>query len=426
MSTVISVENVSKLYYIGRSSSDSGNNHPTLRESLGSFLKQPLKSLKRTTEVQVEELWALQDINFTVEQGEIVGIVGRNGAGKSTLLKILSRITQPTSGRIELHGRVGSLIEVGTGFHPELTGRENVFLNGAILGMKRREILDKFDEIVSFAELERFIDTPVKYYSSGMYMRLAFAVAAHLEPEILIVDEVLSVGDAAFQKKCLGKMEQVASGGRTVLYVSHALATVQRLCTSAILLTNGKIETQGPTEAVTSCYLDQTNEAGTKLYWEREVPATSPAYFERVYLADESDQPVNYVSTASTLRVVLEFVLTKSFNQLQLGIGLLDDAGGQIFGSVPEDSYLESPKAAGRYQAVMQFPPEILLGKTYGLKAMLYVPTPEMFDCVNSLRFEVQETASLGNNVQGGRAGFLAVRCDWHVQAIGDARVASL
>jgi lipopolysaccharide transport system ATP-binding protein len=202
--------------------------------------------------------WALRDVSFTVPRGEVVGIIGRNGAGKSTLLKILSRITEPTEGLVELSGRVGSLLEVGTGFHPELTGRENIFLNGAILGMKRAEIAAKFDDIVCFAELEKFIDTPVKHYSSGMYMRLAFAVAAHLEPEILIVDEVLAVGDAQFQKKCLGKMGEVARGGRTVLFVSHDMGAVQSLCGFAVQLRAGRVVEQGPTAAVINAYLQET------------------------------------------------------------------------------------------------------------------------------------------------------------------------
>jgi len=202
-----------------------------------------------------EEFWAIRGINFEIRRGEVVGIIGRNGAGKSTLLKILSRITEPTEGRVEIRGRVASLLEVGTGFHPDLTGRENVFLNGAVLGMSRAEIRRKFDEIVAFADVERFIDTPVKRYSSGMYVRLAFAVAAHLEPEILIVDEVLAVGDAEFQRKCLGKMHDVAGLGRTVLFVSHNMAAVEQLCSYAVLLVSGRIESSGQVRSVISEYL---------------------------------------------------------------------------------------------------------------------------------------------------------------------------
>jgi lipopolysaccharide transport system ATP-binding protein len=226
----------------------------TLREALVERLRNPLKRASKET------FWALKDVSFDVHRGDVIGIVGRNGAGKSTLLKILSRITQPTVGRIDMFGRVGSLLEVGTGFHPELTGRENIFLNGAILGMKRGEIRKQFDAIVDFAGVEQFLETPVKRYSSGMYVRLAFAVAAHLEPEILIVDEVLAVGDAEFQKKCLGKMADVATGGRTILFVSHNMGAVQMLCRTGVLLRRGHVASVGPVETVVGSYLSHLRE----------------------------------------------------------------------------------------------------------------------------------------------------------------------
>src|ERR1700677_3494293 len=247
--SAIIVDNLSKRYLIGHRQYQYGSPHyqyTALRDlvgrSIGNFVRKAADVARGRPVVQgdeIEEFWALKDVSFEVKQGEVLGIIGRNGAGKSTLLKILSRITEPTKGRVTLRGRVASLLEVGTGFHPELTGRENLFLNGAILGMTRREVRRKFDEIAAFAEVERFLDTPVKRYSSGMYMRLAFAVAAHMEPEILLVDEVLAVGDAAFQKKCLKKMGEVARGGRTVLFVSHNLAAVQSLCPVAIHLRGG-------------------------------------------------------------------------------------------------------------------------------------------------------------------------------------------
>jgi len=244
---IIRVENLGKKYVIGHRA-EAG----TLRDRLAGIF-HPRSAGRRTSS---EEFWALRDLSFEVNRGEVVGIIGRNGAGKSTLLKILSRITEPTTGRITLEGRVASLLEVGTGFHPELTGRENIFLNGAILGMSRAEIRKKFDEIVAFAEIERFLDTPVKRYSSGMYVRLAFAVAAHLDPEILIVDEVLAVGDAEFQKKCLGKMQNVAQGeGRTVLFVSHQMAAVQNLCRRCIHLREGRLAEDGPAGQVIETYL---------------------------------------------------------------------------------------------------------------------------------------------------------------------------
>ena len=246
----IRVENLSKEYHLGRAQAQ----HDTLRDALvASVRRLGRRPSRRDSDDDI--LWALKDVSFEVQRGEVVGIIGRNGAGKSTLLKILSQITVPTRGRAELHGRVGSLLEVGTGFHPELTGRENIYLNGAILGMRRQEIARRFDEIVAFAEIERFLDTPVKRYSSGMYVRLAFAVAAHLEPEILLVDEVLAVGDAAFQKKCLGKMGEVATQGRTVLFVSHQLSMIQTLCETAILLREGHLYHQGPSSDVISNYL---------------------------------------------------------------------------------------------------------------------------------------------------------------------------
>jgi lipopolysaccharide transport system ATP-binding protein len=251
---------VAKRYRLG-----TMERYPTLREVLAA----PFRRSRATPAPPRagETLWALRDVAFEVQPGEVLGIIGRNGAGKSTLLKILSRITEPTAGVIELRGRVGSLLEVGTGFHPELTGRENVFLNGAILGMRRAEIARQFDAIIAFAETERFVDTPVKYYSSGMYMRLAFAVAAHLEPEILIVDEVLAVGDAAFQRKCLGRMDQVAYGGRTVLFVSHNLDAIRRLCRRTLLLHQGTVEALGPTPDVLARYLARAERVGGPDDW---------------------------------------------------------------------------------------------------------------------------------------------------------------
>lgn len=261
MPPAIKVENLSKSYLVGHNSSQ-GEKYTALRD----VVSRNVRNLARKTRDmltgrqivqgdEVEEFWALRDINFEIQQGDRVGIIGRNGAGKSTLLKILSRITEPTRGRVTIHGRVASLLEVGTGFHPELTGRENIYLNGAILGMSRKEIQRKFDEIVDFAEVEKFLDTPVKRYSSGMYVRLAFAVAAHLEPEILVVDEVLAVGDAQFQKKCLGKMNEIGKTGRTVLFVSHNLGAIETLCSSSVYLKQGEIIDAGSTTAVVEHYI---------------------------------------------------------------------------------------------------------------------------------------------------------------------------
>src|SRR6202040_566894 len=266
---IITVENLSKKYLVGhQSGSQSRSNNTALRDVIG---RETRNVARKTVDVvrgrqivqgdEVEEFWALKDISFEVKRGEVLGIIGRNGAGKSTLLKILSRITEPTRGRVTLRGRVASLLEVGTGFHPELTGRENVFLNGAILGMSRVEIKKRFDEIVAFAEVEKFLDTPVKRYSSGMYVRLAFAVAAHLEPEILIVDEVLAVGDAEFQKKCLGKMRDVATGGRTVLFVSHNMQAVSVLCNRGMFLRAGSLEYTGSMKEAIDMYIASFSKA---------------------------------------------------------------------------------------------------------------------------------------------------------------------
>jgi homopolymeric O-antigen transport system ATP-binding protein len=260
---IVRVDSVSKQYRIG----SGGPAYQTLRESLTSVFRNPFR---RNSKGVNETIWALKDVSFEVAPGEVVGLIGRNGAGKSTLLKVLSRITEPTTGRVELFGRVGSLLEVGTGFHPELTARENIYLNGAILGMRHEEIKRKFDEIVAFAEVEKFIDTPVKHFSSGMYVRLAFAVAAHLEPEILIVDEVLAVGDAPFQKKCLGKMGDVARAGRTVLFVSHNLTAVTALCSRGIILKNGRTVFDGHSADAVSTYVEEMRTTASSVTFDHD------------------------------------------------------------------------------------------------------------------------------------------------------------
>jgi lipopolysaccharide transport system ATP-binding protein len=284
----IQVENLSKKYIIGLAQ----QRHDTLRDQLVDLISSPFKKRKKNGDVGV--FWALRDVSFEVMQGEVLGIIGRNGAGKSTLLKLLSRITEPTSGRAVINGRVGSLLEVGTGFHPELTGRENVFLNGAILGMHRSEISRKFDEIVAFADIDQFLDTPVKRYSSGMYVRLAFAVAAHLEPEILLVDEVLAVGDIEFQKKCLGKMDDVAKLGRTVLFVSHNMNAIQRLCSQTIFIDKGELVEKGPTRDVVSGYISSnfySTAPKEKISLEDAVRVgTGEAYFDSISYESPSEE----------------------------------------------------------------------------------------------------------------------------------------
>lgn len=276
MSVAISVQSVSKRYRIR--TTDRTAMYRTLRDDLANLAGAPMRLLTRRSLSPREDFWALKDVSFDVQPGDVVGIIGRNGAGKSTLLKILSRITRPTEGCVRLRGRVASLLEVGTGFHPELTGRENIFLSGAVLGMKHVEIRRRFDEIVAFAEVERFLDTPVKHYSSGMYVRLGFAVAAHLESEILIIDEVLAVGDAIFQKKCLGKMEDVASGGRTVLFVSHNMTAVKSLCQTALLIDAGQLKGCGAARTVADDYLQTAiHDANLSRTWQLEnAPGSGP------------------------------------------------------------------------------------------------------------------------------------------------------
>src|ERR1035437_6336284 len=266
----ISVEGLGKRYQIGRHQDPYGR----LTESLWKALRSPIDLVRRKHRETGEWIWALRDVSFEVRQGDVVGVIGRNGSGKTTLLKVLSRITEPTTGSAELHGRVGSLLEVGTGFHQELTGRENVFMSGAVLGMRRSEIVRKFDEIVEFAGIDQFLDTPVKRYSSGMQVRLGFAVAAHLDPEILFVDEVLAVGDAEFQKKCLGKMSELGQGGRTILFVSHSIPAMLRLCEQAILLDHGRVVTAGPTHAVVRAYLESDLGRTSERSWD--APSTAP------------------------------------------------------------------------------------------------------------------------------------------------------
>jgi lipopolysaccharide transport system ATP-binding protein len=299
----IRVENLSKQYRIGKR-----ERYRTLRDTLTDAAVAPFHRLRSTflrsnlpLSKSDDTIWALKDVSFEVRRGEVVGIIGRNGAGKSTLLKILSRITEPTEGQAEIHGRVGSLLEVGTGFHPELTGRENVYLNGAILGMRRGEIERKFDEIVAFAEVEKFLDTPVKHYSSGMHMRLAFAVAAHLEPEILLVDEVLAVGDAMFQKKCLGKMEEVAKEGRTVLFVSHSMESIKALCHRAIEIKNGAVNNDGKAADVVNGYLFELN-AG-----EASSEARVGKYIKRFAVLDHLKSAAHSIGAGESATFLIEY-----------------------------------------------------------------------------------------------------------------------
>lgn len=364
MQSIIRVQDLSKLYYLGRSAAA----YSTFREAVMDMARLPLRYLRRAGEPQ--SIWALKDVSFEIEAGDVVGIIGRNGAGKSTLLKVLSRITEPTTGRVELYGRIASLLEVGTGFHPELTGRENIYLNGSILGMSRKEIAAKFDEIVAFAEVEKFIDTPVKRYSSGMYVRLAFAVAAHLEPEILIVDEVLAVGDAAFQKKCLGRMRDVASAGRTVLFVSHNMAAVSALCTKAMVLWEGMVEYPlgGVDEAVQK-YLTQVHKITKTTLAERtDRQGNGKVRIQDFASFDRNGNEVEYIASGQEVNFRVYYSSTQdNIDGVTVAIGITSDTGafvsmlsnqiaGEIFQSIGRDGYFtckirKLPLAPGSYTA---------------------------------------------------------------------------
>jgi len=356
MSMVISVENLSKKYIIGHQKQER---YTTLRDVLANGAKRLTNKLAHPFAAQAndtthEEFWALREVSFEIQQGDRVGIIGRNGAGKSTLLKILSRITEPTSGRISIKGRVASLLEVGTGFHPELTGRENIFLNGAILGMSKAEIRKKFDEIVAFAEVEKFLDTPVKRYSSGMYVRLAFAVAAHLEPEILIVDEVLAVGDAQFQKKCLGKMEEVGNEGRTVLFVSHQMAAIQNLCQTGIVLNKGCVNYVGTQLEAVSKYLSLDQDCTDSLISRSDRRGTQGMRIVSITFVDAAGREIKSAVSGQELGIRLHFERSSvsDYPRIIAGIAVKTDLGvpvfvqhnrlgGHQFGPLPSQGYFE-------------------------------------------------------------------------------------
>jgi lipopolysaccharide transport system ATP-binding protein len=349
----------------------------------------------------LEELWALKDINFEVQQGERVGIIGANGAGKSTLLKILSRITEPTTGRVRIKGRVSSLLEVGTGFHPELTGRENIFLNGAILGMSRQETKRKFDEIIAFAELEKFLDTPVKRYSSGMYVRLAFAVAAHLEPEILIVDEVLAVGDAAFQKKCLGKMEGVAKEGRTVLLVSHNMGSIQQLVSRVIVLESGCSVYNGSVVEGISCYMEKLNqESSLRSYRDLESYAnrkgSGQARYARVRLFDESGQSCCTFHYGQPFKVQFGIESIENLDQVLVGYSFITANGTEIQGSTLNDFIASFTLKEGITKVECNVNPNILLPGLYNIRAAIIRKSKAslIYDYIeNILSFEIMNTS---------------------------------
>ena len=403
MKPIIRAEGLAKKYVIG----SSRESYPTLRDALTSAVKSPLRRLRRGA--GGEEVWALKDVGFEVGPGEIVGLIGRNGAGKSTLLKLLSRITEPTRGRVELYGRVGSLLEVGTGFHPELSGRENVYLNGAILGMGKAEIDRKFDEIVAFAEIEKFIDTPVKRYSSGMYLRLGFAVAAHLEPEILLVDEVLAVGDASFQKKCLNKMEDVGHEGRTVLFVSHNMPAVTRLCPRTVLLDGGRVLGDGPSHEVVNAYLNSG--LGTTAAREWPEPESAPgnevARLCAVRVRDEEGRICDAADIRRPVGLEIEFEVRQSGHRLAPNFHVYNEEGVNVFISNDLDpEWRGRPRPAGRYTSTMWIPGNFLAEGTMIVGAALSTLDPVVvyFYERDAVAFQVIDSLD-GDSVRGDYAG---------------------
>jgi lipopolysaccharide transport system ATP-binding protein len=409
MKSIVRVENLCKQYRIGA----KGPAYQTLRESLVGAMRAPFKQLGgRNGTKNSETIWALKDVSFEVAPGEVVGIIGSNGAGKSTLLKTLSRITEPTKGKVELYGRLASLLEVGTGFHPELTGRDNIYLNGAILGMRKADIDRKFDEIVAFAELEKFLDTPVKHYSSGMYMRLAFAVASHLEPEILLVDEVLAVGDAAFQKKCLGRMGEVAKHGRTILFVSHNLTAVKSLCRRTMRLERGQIIDSGDTEKVVLNYTRSETQTRMLRRWDDPQLAPGGTDVRLHYLSiTPLIQNEQRITVRTPLRLEAAFWNYLPDAVLNFSIVLYNIEGIAIFntGSVARNFL------AGLVRGSFVIPGDFLNDDTYTVRVLIVKDTSvALLDVSDVLMFEVQDSDRQGN-WYGKWIGTVRPKFDWQV-----------
>ena len=418
MSTAIRVHGVSKRYHLGRG---RGAGSGTLRDALSDavpVLVQRMRGVRKRTDETNGEFWALRDISFDVNHGERVALIGRNGAGKSTLLKIISRITEPTSGWVGMKGRVASLLEVGTGFHPELSGRENIFLNGAILGMSRAEIRARFDEIVEFAEVERFLDVPVKRYSSGMHVRLAFAVAAHLDPEILLVDEVLAVGDAQFQAKCLGKMKDVSRSGRTILFVSHNMAAVRALCERAVLLAEGFVLEDGPAASVTGRYSSAARGSTTERCWD--VPGSAPRnattilHGVAIRTADGRDAPELAIDQA--FRIEIDFEVVISGSSMGVTAILRDAEGHPVFGSIGnrEPAYYGRPMAAGHYRSSCLVPANLLNDGLHVLSLILFGPSfSDAIHVEDALAFHLADSPALRNDFFGKWEGAVRPALEW-------------
>ena len=415
MQPIIRVQGLGKQYHIGGPAAP----YSTLRETIMDLARKPVRALRRNGNTST--IWALKDLDFEIEPGEIVGIIGRNGAGKSTLLKILSRITEPTIGRAELYGRVASLLEVGTGFHPELTGRENIFLNGSILGMVRKEIESKFDEIVAFSEVEKFIDTPVKRYSSGMYVRLAFAVAAHLQPEILIIDEVLAVGDYAFQQKCLNKMQDVSTGGRTVLFVSHNIGAINRLCNRCLLLEGGKLIASGPTANVVQSYM--TSGLVQRPEYTQPSNLEKPINLLRVALMGADGEIRSEIRYDECLSFEFVYETNQPVTGTSLGVMVYTLDGTCAFTSADIDAHSELlvVRQPGKYAARVTIPSKWLNVGRYTVKvALANSMSGVVYDYVEALIFRIVDTGTPGSLNGIRRPGILQPLLDWETRVHTD------
>ena len=409
----IKVENVSKKYELGVIGAG------TLYHTMWGYLDK-LKRGGNKSIAQEKEFWALKDVNFEIKKGEVMGIIGHNGAGKSTLLKVLSRITEPTTGRITIKGRVASLLEVGTGFHPELSGRENIFLNGSILGMSKQEIKSKFDEIVEFSGVEKFLDTPVKRYSSGMYVRLAFAVAAHLEPEILVIDEVLSVGDAEFQKKCLGKMGELSGGGRTVVFVSHNMGAVRDLCNSCIVMNHGQITYSGNVNDGIDNYLSNTSVSATgKQEWNIETAPGNEAFkLVEANLKNEQEKIVGVFKSTEEIKLTVIYKLEKPLYNMRINLRIQSSEGHVIFSSSSHQQEIVDKKT-GTYQCSTTFPRNIFNQNIYLINIQVGQPgVGQILRSTTVLEFNVEKISLSGSSNNHILPGFVAPILDWSVEKI--------
>jgi lipopolysaccharide transport system ATP-binding protein len=432
--TVIAVENVSKRYLVGH---QSGSRQPytALRDSLArgtrNFIRKAGDFLAGRQILQgdeIEEFWALKDVSFQVKRGEVLGLVGRNGAGKSTLLKILSRITEPSAGRVAIKGRVASLLEVGTGFHPELTGRENIYLNGAILGMSRAEVRRKFDEIVAFADVEKFLDTPVKRFSSGMYVRLAFAVAAHLEPEILLVDEVLAVGDAEFQQKCLGRMRSVTSQeGRTVLFVSHNMTAINSLCHRAILMDHGGVVAIGPAQEISELYAasGRRNEERCRSWTYREAPGDERFKIARIAVVSDANEAIAPIATNTAFNVEADYWNLVDDAKIILELIVRASDGTPVFHSYSSESDEKAgrPHRIGLYRSSCRVPGNLLNSGRYDIEMYFsHGRADQEFGLVNTISIVVHDLEERGNLTYYGRfIGHVHPMLSWRSRMIETA-----